>query len=176
MTVIANDFVPVHAYTTHSLFLAVGARYDVTIDASMPVGKYWMNATLSGTRACGRSENLYPAAILSYVGAEDGMPEDPGEKPADSLCADQTDFVPVVERTVPREDFLDQGAGELGVTLSVDAERSKVFWKVNGSAIDVSWEEPTLEFVRRGEQGFGAAGGNVVTIPKESEVSFFSLS
>ncbi|KAK5654321.1 hypothetical protein OQA88_7499 [Cercophora sp. LCS_1] len=172
MTVVATDFVPVNAYTTHHLFLGVGARYDVTIDASQPVDNYWINATLSGTRACGRSENPHPAAILKYAGADDNKnPTDPGIAPPDSFCADQTDFVPIVQRTVPKTLFLDDQSVqdiELAVTLQVDAEQSKVFWKVNGSAIDVSWEEPTLEFVKTGNTSYPVRE-NVITIPEKSE-------
>src|SRR4051812_42118290 len=41
MTIIASDFVPVNAMTVNSVFLGVGQRYDVTIDASQTPGNYW---------------------------------------------------------------------------------------------------------------------------------------
>ncbi|KAK4449560.1 laccase-2 [Podospora aff. communis PSN243] len=172
MTVIANDFVPVNAYTAKSLFLGVGARYDVTIDASQPVGNYWFNVTFSNTRACGASNNPSPAAIIKYAGAEDSNPQDPGVPPEEYFCADQTDFVPIVTRTVPRNQFTGGANETLVVTLSVDAAASKVFWKVNDSAIDVDWEKPTLEFVEQGNTSYPAPA-NVITIPDSSEWSFW---
>jgi len=69
MTVIEADFVPVDSFTLNSLFLGIGQRYGVTIDASQAVGNYWFNVTYSGTGACGSSNNPHPAAIFSYVGA-----------------------------------------------------------------------------------------------------------
>lgn len=68
-TVIAEDFVPIDSFTTSSLFLGIGQRYDVTIDASQAVGNYWFNVTYSSTGACGSSKNPHPAAIFSYAGA-----------------------------------------------------------------------------------------------------------
>lgn len=174
MTVVANDFVPVNAYTTHYLYLGVGARYDVTIDASQPVGNYWLNVTLSKTRACGTSNNPHPAAILRYAGAQDINPTDPGIQPPDTFCADQTDFVPIVSRKAPREKFAGIGEQSLAVTLAVDAAASKVFWKVNNSAIDVVWEKPTLEFIRQDNTSYPAAS-NVLTIPDNSEVGYGHL-
>lgn len=169
MTVIANDFVPVNAYTTHHLFLGVGARYDVTIDASQPVSSYWINVTFSGTGACGSSNNPHPAAILRYSGAGDEDPTDPGMAPPDSLCADQTDFTPIVPRSIPSNEFTGTGSQSLAVTLAVDPAAAKVFWKVNNSAIDVDWEKPTLEYVLRENTSYPTSE-NVITIPDSSEV------
>lgn len=169
MTVVANDFVPVNAFTTRHLYMGVGARYDVTIDASQPVANYWLNVTFSGARACGSSNNPHPAAILRYAGADESTPKDLGVTPPDTFCADQTDFVPIVSRTVPRNRFNSSSSQSLGVTLAVDAAASKVFWKVNNSAIDVDWEKPTLEFISQGNASYPAPG-NVITIPDSSEV------
>ncbi|KAK1754289.1 laccase-2 [Echria macrotheca] len=172
MTVVANDFVPVNAYTTHYLFLGVGARYDVTIDASQPVSNYWINVTFSGTGACGTSNNPHPAAILKYKGARDGNPKDPGVPPPDTLCADQTDFTPIVRRKAPRSQFTGTGSQSLAVTLAVDSAASKVFWKVNNTAINVLWDKPTLEFVLQGNTSYPGSE-NIITIPDSSEWSFW---
>ncbi|KAK0644590.1 laccase [Cercophora newfieldiana] len=172
MTVVANDFVPVNAYTAKSLFLGVGARYDVTIDASQPVANYWFNVTFSNTRACGSSNNPHPAAIIRYSGAENANPRNPGVPPEESFCADQTDFVPIVTRTVPRNQFTGATNQTLAVTLAVDAAASKVFWKVNNSAITVNWDKPTLEFVQQGNASYPTKE-NVITIPESSEWSFW---
>jgi Multicopper oxidase len=169
MTVIANDFVPVNAFTTSSLFLGVGQRYDVTIDASQPVGNYWINATFSGTGVCGASNNPHPAAILAYSGAGSGLPTNRGTPPPDSFCGDQTGLQPIVTRTVPSNEFSAAPSQSLAVTLNVDSAASKVFWKVNGSAADVIWEKPILEFVKDGNNSFPTAE-NIITIPDSSAV------
>ena len=44
MTVIASDFTPVRPFTTDWLFLGIGERYDVIINANQAVGSYWFHA------------------------------------------------------------------------------------------------------------------------------------
>ncbi|KAK3375941.1 Cupredoxin [Lasiosphaeria ovina] len=172
MTVIANDFVPVDAFTTSHLYLSVGQRYDVTIDASQPVDNYWINVTFSGTGACGSSKNPHPAAILSYAGAGSTNPINAGRPPPESLCADQTDFVPIVTRAVPRELFTAAPSDSLAVTLDVDSKSSNVFWKVNGSSMEVIWEKPTLEFIAQNNNSY-PANENTITIPDNSNYSIW---
>jgi len=169
MTVIATDFVPVNAFTTSSLYFSIGQRYDVTIDASQPVGNYWINVTFSSAGVCGGSRNPSPAAILSYTGASNSLPTNRGTAPPDSFCQDQTNFVPIVTRTVPRAGFSVTPANSLPVTLSVDAAASKVFWRVNGSAIDVIWEKPLLQFIREGNTSWPTRE-NVIIVPPSSDV------
>lgn len=172
LTVVSTDFVPVNAYTTNAVFLGVGARYDVTIDASQPVSNYWLNVTLSTTGACGASINPSPAAIVHYAGAKDENPTDLGVPVEDLLCADQMVFVPVVPRSVPKTEFTGNASQTLAVTLAVDTASSKIFWKVNNSAINVDWEKPTLQFVQEGNTSYPSTA-NVITIPESSEWSFW---
>ena len=44
MQVITADFVPIHSVFTDSVLLGVAQRYDVIINATQPVGHYWMRA------------------------------------------------------------------------------------------------------------------------------------
>ena len=169
MTVIENDFVPVQAFTADSLYLGIGQRYDVTIDANQKPGNYWINVTYSGTGACGASRNPHPAAILTYQGASDGLPTDQGKAPPESKCEDLTSLVPIVPRTVPSGQFTGAVNQQLAVSIDVDQAASRVFWKVNGSAMDVVWEKPTLQFVLDGNSSFPGVA-NVVSVPDSSQV------
>ncbi len=169
MTVIETDFVPVQAYSANSLYMGVGQRYDVTIDANEKPGNYWINVTFSDTKACGQSHNTNPAAILHYVGAPDALPSDPGTKPADTFCADETGFVPIVSRNAPLSQFSPE-TDTLSVSQFNDNKLSKVFWKVNGTAIDISWEKPTLEYVLERNNSFPQQE-NIIQIAEKSEVS-----
>ncbi|KAL1902381.1 hypothetical protein Sste5346_001361 [Sporothrix stenoceras] len=188
MTVIATDFVPVDAYTTSSIFIGVGQRYDVTIDASQAVGNYWINATFSGTHVCGDSVNTLPAAILHYEGAPVynpketgshagavGLPTDPGTPPPDSFCADNTDFVPIVSRTAPLADFEPVAQDTLPVALSIVG--SRVFWSVNGSAIDVAWNKPTLQTLNENGANYDNfnASENIIVLDEKAEWSFWLI-
>ena len=175
MTVIAADFVPVHSFTTQTLFLGIGQRYDVTIDASQAVGNYWINATL-GPGPCGTSRNPFPAAILSYQGAPNTLPTNRGTPPPNARCEDQHGLVPVIPRNIPRGGFTGATGQNIPVTLvtpppGTTDPNARIVWKVNGSAIDIDWEHPTLELVANGDTDYPVKT-NVISIPPGSQVSF----
>lgn len=153
MTVISADMVPVNAMTVDSLFLAVGQRYDVTIDASKAVGNYWFNVTFGGNALCGGSVHPAPAAVFRYAGAPNALPTDPGTKPVDHQCLDTVGLTPVVKRTVPVNNFVKKPSNTLDVHLDLTGTPLFV-WKVNGSAINVNWGKPVLENVMAGNLTF----------------------
>lgn len=169
MTVIQTDFVPINSFTTSSLYLGIGQRYDVTIDASQAVGNYWFNVTFSNTGGCGTSVNPSPAAIFSYQGAPNALPLSTGTRPTDSLCSDEYGFVPIVTRTAPIASFTPT-ADNLPVTFVVNTTASQVNWEVNGSAIDVQWDKPILEYVLQGNTSYPRAE-NLIQVPNSNVVS-----
>lgn len=151
-TIISTDLVPIEPITTDTVFLGVGQRYDVLIDASQSVGSYWFNATLSPTGRCGTSNNPAPAAIFRYEGASDDLPTDPGTRPTDTLCGDRTDLVPVVKRSAGSASDLTPAVladDNLALTLinNATSNGTTVLWPVNGSAIRVEWDKPVLSYV-----------------------------
>lgn len=167
MTVIANDMVPVNAMTVNSLFLAVGQRYDVTIDADKPVDNYWFNVTF-GPAACGGSLHPSPAAIFHYAGAPGGLPTDPGVAPPSHECLDTLNTTPVVPRNVPVNSFVKRPGNTLPVTL--DTSGTPLFtWKVNGSAINVDWGKPLVDFVLTSNTSYPTSN-NVVQIDSVDQV------
>jgi hypothetical protein len=109
-------------------------RVAVTIDASQAISNYWMNVSFSNTFDCGTSNNPTPAAIFSYIGANNSLPTNPGATPPDSLCADNMNLVPIVKRTAPLSAF-DALQDNLFVNFVTDGTTSKVFWQANGSSI-----------------------------------------
>ncbi|KAK5659626.1 hypothetical protein OQA88_830 [Cercophora sp. LCS_1] len=146
MTIIASDFVPVNAMTVQSVFLAIGQRYDVTIDGSAAPGNYWFNVTFGGQNFCGRSNNPFPAAIFRYANAPAGLPTNQGTRPVDSQCSDILNLSPVVQRTVPVTSFQKTASNTIDVHLDTSVPPLLV-WKVNGSAINVNWEKPVAQYV-----------------------------
>lgn len=173
MTVIAADLVPVNAYTTDSLFLAVGQRYDVTIDASKAIGNYWFNVTLPPNGACGTSVVAKPAAIFHYAGAPGGLPTAPGTVPADTLCYDTTDLVPVVSRTADPGAFNPNPNNTIPVHL--DLTGSPLFvWKVNGSSINVDWNKPVLQYVIEGNTSYPPSD-NIISVPSNNQWSYWLI-
>lgn len=143
MTVIASDFVPVNAFTTDSLFIAVGQRYDVTIEAKEDIGNYWFNVTFGGGKLCGASNTPYPAAILHYDGAPDSLPTNEGTRPRDHNCLDLSNLTPVVERKVSTA-FTPSAENTMEVQLPTGP---KFVWKINGKAIRTEWENPVAQYI-----------------------------
>jgi len=171
MTVIATDFVPVYPYQTDSVYLSVGQRLDIVVDANQSVGTYWLNATFSSTGVCGSSMNPNPAAIVQYDGAPWWAPSELGLAPRDSLCMDDLAAVPIVKKPLPNPSFNGStGSGELDVTLAVNSSISRVYWQVNGSAIDLQWERPTLQYVLDGDYNTLPNNLNVINLPNNNQV------
>ncbi|KAI8628230.1 multicopper oxidase [Xylariaceae sp. FL1651] len=173
--VIQTDFVPIVPKNVSTVFLGVGQRYDVIIDASAGMGSYWFNVSLSATGLCGTSNNPAPAAIFRYDGADDSLPTTPGTKPADSLCSDQNDWVPYHANTVPSNEFTPAMAvsDNLPVTLSIPPLSQTVAWFVNASSMRVDWEMPVLDYVMAGN-GF-PQNDNVVVVDEADAWSFWVI-
>lgn len=169
MTVIEADFVPVQPYAITQVYLGVGQRYDVVINADQAAGAYWLNATLSSVGLCGTSKNPYPAAIVVYEGFEESLPTNPGVPPTDTYCADDVTHRPLVPISAPITEFNPRPEDTLSVSLDVNTNISKVFWEVNGVPINVSWEKPILEYVLNNELSFPLED-NVIQLPDETVV------
>ncbi|KAK1775024.1 laccase [Copromyces sp. CBS 386.78] len=178
MTVIEADFVPVQPYLVSQLYLTVGQRYDVVIEADQEVDNYWLNATLSSTPLCGVSLNPHPAAIVSYEGADESrLPTNIGLPAIEQFCEDDTTPKPLISRTAPKADFTNTKVDTLSVTLDVkEVNRgiSKVLWAVDGSAINVQWEKPTLEYVVEGNFTFPRQA-NIIKLPEAAKWSFWVI-
>ncbi len=170
LEVIATDFVPVQPTTVSSLYVSVGQRYDVIITANQAVGNYWFNATLP-LGPCGLSYNPHPAAIVSYTGAA-GTPTNQGSAPPDPLCADLTNWSPVVGKDAPVSSFSPTTGDTLGSNMQTSENGvAHVFWPVNNSPMKVDWSNPTLQYVQQGKTASMPAQENVVSVPTANTVS-----
>ncbi|KAK3348695.1 laccase [Lasiosphaeria hispida] len=172
-TIIAADLVPVQAQTVDSIFLGVGQRYDVTIDASQTPGNYWFNATFGGQAFCGGSFNPAPAAIFHYAGAAGGLPTNPGTPPVDAQCQDLLNLTPVLTRSVPVANFVKRPANTLPVTLQIGGTPLFV-WKVNGSAINVDWNKPVVDYILTGNTSYPTSE-NIVQIDVANQWTYWLI-
>nr|1GW0_A Chain A, LACCASE-1 [Melanocarpus albomyces]1GW0_B Chain B, LACCASE-1 [Melanocarpus albomyces]2IH8_A Chain A, Laccase-1 [Melanocarpus albomyces]2IH8_B Chain B, Laccase-1 [Melanocarpus albomyces]2IH9_A Chain A, Laccase-1 [Melanocarpus albomyces]2IH9_B Chain B, Laccase-1 [Melanocarpus albomyces]3FU7_B Chain B, Laccase-1 [Melanocarpus albomyces]3FU9_A Chain A, Laccase-1 [Melanocarpus albomyces]3FU9_B Chain B, Laccase-1 [Melanocarpus albomyces]3QPK_A Chain A, Laccase-1 [Melanocarpus albomyce len=173
MTVIAADMVPVNAMTVDSLFLAVGQRYDVVIDASRAPDNYWFNVTFGGQAACGGSLNPHPAAIFHYAGAPGGLPTDEGTPPVDHQCLDTLDVRPVVPRSVPVNSFVKRPDNTLPVALDLTGTPLFV-WKVNGSDINVDWGKPIIDYILTGNTSYPVSD-NIVQVDAVDQWTYWLI-
>ncbi|KAK4221188.1 putative laccase precursor [Podospora fimiseda] len=164
-TVITTDLVPITPVVRSRLFLAVGQRYDVIIEANQPVGNYWFNATLEANNNCGRSRNLYPAGIIQYQGASStALPTNKGTS-FTATCAGETGFSPIVQRNVPSTSF-NPGFLPIDLQLPTKPGHGQVFeWRIRQTPINVEWDHPVLEYILEGNTTFPGQI-NLIDVPQ----------
>ena len=174
-TIVATDMVPVQPTTVSSIYMGVGQRYDVIINANQPVANYWFNTTFS-SGPCGQSNNPRPAAIFSYTGAPSANPTAAGTAPPNARCADSYAYAPVVTRSAPVASFTATPGTTLNTKLSINGAPSRVFWPVNDSPLRVSWNDPTLKRVQDGTTASLPAEANIKTVgPAANAWSFWLI-
>ncbi|KAF2460889.1 multicopper oxidase-domain-containing protein [Lineolata rhizophorae] len=151
--VITSDFVPIEPFETQSISLAIGQRYDVVFTANQTVDNYWLRvnfATDCGTEPAiyGETENVV-GAILEYDGADStALPTSSNSTAAETNCLDEMDgpIVPWVPNTVP-EDRFDEMLEQIELTVNLT---NGIHWLIDGTAMDIRWHNPTLEYVLDG--------------------------
>jgi FtsP/CotA-like multicopper oxidase with cupredoxin domain len=172
-TVIAMDLVPITPVVRTKLFMGVGQRYDVIIEANQAVDNYWLNATLESANNCGRSKNLFPAAIFHYDTAGNGNPTNKGT-PIVANCEGETGFAPIVTRTVPASGFT---PSPISVALSFPTVdfRGQVFrWLVNNVDIEIDWDHPILEYVANGSTSYPPKA-NIIQVPQANVWTYWII-
>jgi FtsP/CotA-like multicopper oxidase with cupredoxin domain len=172
-TIVATDMVPIQPVTVTSLYVGVGQRYDVIINANQAVNNYWFNTTFSS--GCGRSNNPRPAAIFSYSGAPNTNPTATGTIPPDSLCQDVLTYTPVVTQSAPVSSFTATAGNTLNTNIQINNAIARIFWPVDGTPMRVNWNNPTLEYVKNGNTGTMPADTNVLSVPNGNVWTFWLI-
>ncbi|KAL1591751.1 laccase, multicopper oxidase, benzenediol:oxygen oxidorectuctase [Paraconiothyrium brasiliense] len=169
-TVITSDLVPVKPWVTDSILISVGQRYDVTFTADQTAATYWFRASAVG--ACASANNNPNAlAIFSYKDAPDqnATPSSSaGSLPQDCNEPDNTNLIPWVKNTVDQTAFMNQ-VQDLNVDISQTVTtngQNIVVWSINLTAIDVQWQDPTLEYVATKNTSYPSAY-NLIELPTE---------
>ncbi|KAF2160971.1 multicopper oxidase [Zasmidium cellare ATCC 36951] len=141
LTVISADFVPIEPYTTETLSIGMGQRYDVivTADQSSVASDFWLRAIPD--TFC--SENSYPNWIRGIVhyGDSTATPTttvwayDEKEcfgEPAESL-------VPSLQLDAGSSSALDEN---LDVTVAYNSD-NLFKWYIGGTTMAVEWADPS---------------------------------
>lgn len=153
-TVMTADFVPIQPYVTDQLSLAVGQRYDVMVEANQAVDNYWFRVGYG--LDCGNntilSKGVQLGAIFSYTGAPSGNPKSTGVTLLTN-CVDEDRFklVPFVPNMVPSS--IVGSAGKIDLKLGA-SNTGLVRWLLDGSAMTVDWNNPTLKTTLMGSSNF----------------------
>ncbi|KKY25837.1 putative laccase-1 precursor [Diplodia seriata] len=173
LTVISSDFVPVVPFTTSSVSIGVGQRYDVIINADQDIDKYWIRSDPDGT--CSNNGNAGNIkAVLAYNMAP-GSAEPTSTRHDDipDACDDMA-VTPTVANTVPSDRF---AAAVQGLEMSVDITQQNgplIHWYINGSAMEVDWSYPTVQYVLDGNTSYPEET-NVVELDEADEWYYFVL-
>jgi FtsP/CotA-like multicopper oxidase with cupredoxin domain len=105
MQVIQADFVPIVPFNTTSLFVGIGQRYDVIIDASETPGNYWFRVDIS---SCSANMNPSFKSIFNYEGITLADPTSTAtDLPTGLPCLDESssNLVPFVPKAVDKTQF-----------------------------------------------------------------------
>jgi hypothetical protein len=101
LTVIAADFTPIVPYTTDSVLLGGGQRYDIIVTANQTPGNFWIRSTI---QSCNVQLNLNGNNIkgqLTYEGVAAQEPKTSGRLfPNNCYDEDRSDLVPYVKKNV----------------------------------------------------------------------------
>jgi len=172
LTVITSDFVPIKPYTTSSISINIGQRYDVIINANQAVGNYWLRADVA--TGCGRNRNPNNIkSIIRYEGAPDEEPTTQNTVTKSTACYDES-VVPYAPNTVPQAEFRN-AISHLTMDFNVSTVNGPLIqWLINGSDIRVDWSKPTLEYVQDGNYTFENKM-NVFEINKKDEWVFWYI-
>ncbi|KAF2683845.1 multicopper oxidase [Lentithecium fluviatile CBS 122367] len=149
-TVIAADFVPVVPFTTKSLSLSVGQRYDVLIDANQDIGNYWLRVGTGGACDGPNTNAANIRSIFRYEGAYQEDPYSQASSPLPQGCYDEPNIVPFVPTQVPQQ-FPEELT--LGFTNTAVAP-GLVQWLINGTPMKVNLSRPTLQHIYDGGETF----------------------
>ncbi|KAK3116658.1 laccase, multicopper oxidase, benzenediol:oxygen oxidorectuctase [Teratosphaeriaceae sp. CCFEE 6253] len=167
MQVISADFVPIKPINVTSLFIGIGQRYDVIITADQSPGAYWFRADVQDTAGCGTNfNNGNIRSIFAYAGHTTETPISSSQSYT-ATCSDQTGLVPYWNSYVPQGQtgtFTELTTSQLQQT-ETDGTLT-VYWQINGSAMSVDWQKPTLEYVQTSDTSYPSVA-NLIQLPTE---------
>jgi FtsP/CotA-like multicopper oxidase with cupredoxin domain len=157
LTVIGMDFVPIVPYTTDSVLISMGQRYDIIVEANAPPANYWLrpiwqrsccdndawNNTLGIVRYAEANSNADPTTTniaLSYP----------------SQCEDEpyNKLVPYVPLDVP----MPESISLLNLNYSFVPMPAGFLFTLNNSYIWVNFSAPTDLLLSQGENNWPNTG------------------
>ncbi|KAK4554600.1 laccase, multicopper oxidase, benzenediol:oxygen oxidorectuctase [Recurvomyces mirabilis] len=175
MQVIASDFVPVEPFLVDTLFIGIGQRYDVIITADQSPGAYWFRADIQDKAGCGSNfNNGNIRSVFAYAGHETENPISTAHSYTQT-CNDQSGLVPHWNSYVP--------TGKTGTFTELTTSQLQqnendgsitVYWQINGSALSIDWDKPTLEYVRTGNSGF-PSDSNLIQLPNANVWTYWVI-
>jgi hypothetical protein len=152
LRVVAHDLVPIVPYTTDSVQLTIGQRYDVIVEANADPGDYWIRG--GWIQDCATNWNpLNITGIVRYEATSTSPPTSSSTVTTTHSCLGEP-----VENTVPylKLDVTNLDGGLLLEDLSKEKSGnvSYFLWTVNTSSLQLDWGNPTLKQIFEKESIF----------------------
>lgn len=124
LTVIAADLVPIQPYTTETLSIGIGQRYDVIVEADQAADNYWLRAIPQTSCSSTNLNTLDITGIFNYDSVAVATPTSSGWA-YDDNCDDETPNIkPFLE--------LDAATDGLETDFSIGLAVNGVFrWTIN---------------------------------------------
>lgn len=170
MTVVAMDFVPIEPFETTILSMGNAQRYDVIVNATEPVGDYWIRAIPQVS--CSENDNVNGIlGIIRYDSASTANPTTIGY-PYNDSCSDMPapSLVPYLALNVGSETVEE----DLEVSVGLNATTGIIYWYVAGSSMYLDWSNPTLLQVDDGVTNF-ATQENVYEVTEAGSWTYVVL-
>lgn len=137
LEVISTDLVPIAPYTTTSVSIGMGQRYDVIVTASESSGNFWMRAIPQ--QACSDNDNV--DNILGIVRYDSSSTADPTTSPyaLDDSCDDEdpSNIVPYLKLDVGTlvDEDSEEASASFGTTIK---------WTMNDVSFVSQWDYPSV--------------------------------
>jgi len=151
MSVIASDFIPINPFSTQSLLIAIGQRYDVVINANQTAGNYWFRADIT-TDCFSANTGLGGRAIWTYSSVTAAEPTTSSTSTGSTTCVEPTTISPYWKQAVPSGSFTNKLDTNL-TTQNTPAGPNTVVWALN-SSIWVDYSNPTMSYLRSGNTSY----------------------
>lgn len=160
LTIIGSDLVPIVPYTTDALSIAMGQRYDIIVEANAAVDDYWLRA--QWVSACSTNSNPDGiTGIVRYDASSTATPTSNSTVTTAQICGDEP-----LESLVPH---LALDVTDLTTTalqeLNFATGGAWFQWTLNGSSLELDWENPTLLQIVDGNTSF-PLDYNVISVDK----------
>jgi FtsP/CotA-like multicopper oxidase with cupredoxin domain len=169
--VVANDFVPIVPYTTTSVALNPGQRYDILVTFNQTSGNYWLRADNQNECATTTDwDNI--KAIVHYVDAPTGVPTTTAQTYT-AGCRDE-----------PLSSLVPYYAMDAGVTkgspnvetVTIAGNAQNLYkWSLNGVTFQSEWGSPTLESIYTNGTVPTYSGPLAVSVPNLGEWVYFII-
>ena len=115
-------------------------------------------------------------SIFRYENSNETLPTSQPASPAPQECRANYSLVPYWDSFVPSEPLI--AAGQLSSSIQIgvqaDGRTPLIQWGINFSAVDVSWEVPTVQAVLLNNSVEFPRNANLIRMPDENRVSDFA--